>query len=52
MLEEKLASAEAKALRAYNENIKKDDEIKSLNIVIKNNNDDVSKLECEKRELK
>ena len=36
MLEEKLASIETKALKAHKENIKKDDEIKCLKIVIKN----------------
>ena len=48
VLEKKLATAEAKALKACKENIKKDDEIKSL----KNNNTYISKLECEIREHK
>ena len=52
MLEEKLASAEAKVLKAYKENLKKDDEMKTLKNVIRNNNDVISNLECEKRELK
>ena len=51
-LEEKLASAEAKVLKAYKENLKKDDEMKTLKNVIKNNNEDIFNLECEKRELK
>ena len=51
-LEEKLASAEAKVSKAYKENLKKDDEIKTLKNVIKNNNEDISNLECEKRDFK
>ena len=51
-LEEKIASAEGKALKACKENLKKDDEIKILRNVIKNNNNDISQLECEKKEFK
>ena len=52
MLEEKLASAEGRALKACKENLKKDDEMKNLRNVIKNNNNDISKLECEKKKFK
>ena len=52
VLEKKLATAEAKALKANKENIEKDHEIKNLKNVIKNNNTDISKLECEIKEHK
>ena len=51
MLEEKLASAEGKVLKAYKENLKNEDEMKNLRNVIKDNNNDISKLKCEKKEV-
>ena len=59
VFEEKVTSAEAEALKAYDQIkksreylTKKDDEIKSLKSVIKNKNNEISKLEVEKSDLR